>query len=105
MSNNFLSKLGFGSLFRNKEQEITTPSVKANFTFNPDKEIKEDTLVSFINTSENAQDFVWDFGDGSISTDPNPKHKYRSSGEYKVKLIALNEQETDSNKKNLLVEL
>lgn len=103
MKKRILSLIRFGSLFAHEEKETKINLVKANFTYNPDKSLKEDTLVSFINTSENAQDFVWDFGDGNISTDPNPKHKYRKGGEYKVKLIALSEQETDSSKQNLVI--
>ncbi len=44
--------------------------------------------VLFINTSNNAGSFIWDFGDGSSSTAFNPVHIYANYGVYTVKLIA-----------------
>ncbi|MCC5613006.1 PKD domain-containing protein [Nostoc sp. CHAB 5834] len=44
--------------------------------------------LSFINKSINAISYRWDFGDGSFTTDENPKHVYRSSGSFQVKLTA-----------------
>lgn len=103
MRKRIISKIKFGSLFAQQEKETKINLVKADFTFNPDTDIEEDTLVSFINTSENAKDYVWDFGDGNVSTDPNPKHKFNKGGEYKVKLIALGEQESDSSKQCITI--
>lgn len=80
-------------------------NIKAKFSFIPETNIKEDTQIIFTNSSENAQGFVWDFGDGNVSTDPNPKHTYRKEGEYKVKLIALNDMGTDSSKQNITIEV
>ncbi len=42
--------------------------------------------VTFANTSEGAQGFVWDFGDGNTSTLNNPTHTYDSAGTYTVLL-------------------
>lgn len=44
--------------------------------------------VSFVNKSRNAVSYRWDFGDGSFASDENPKHIYRSSGNFSVKLTA-----------------
>ena len=30
--------------------------------------------VYFTNTSSNADSYRWDFGDGTVSSDPNPDH-------------------------------
>jgi PKD repeat protein len=46
--------------------------------------------VSFQNTSSDADAFMWDFGDGVKVTQKNPIHVYDLSGEYLVKLIAIN---------------
>lgn len=53
--------------------------------------------VSFINTSTDAIDYIWDFGDGSpTSTAFEPSHTYLEPGDYDVMLIAI-----DSNSCNL----
>lgn len=46
--------------------------------------------VQFINTSTNAGNYLWDFGDGNTSTDANPQHSYTSSGTKTVTMIAEN---------------
>jgi len=47
--------------------------------------------VTFQNTSVNASDFLWDFGDGTYSKEINPIHNYvYSSKPYTVKLISKN---------------
>ncbi|MEO1653788.1 MAG: PKD domain-containing protein, partial [Bacteroidota bacterium] len=38
-------------------------------------------------SSQVAQNFMWDFGDGNTSTEPNPVHTYDSIGTYTVKLV------------------
>lgn len=43
--------------------------------------------ASFINNSAGGQQFNWDFGDGSTSTDETPTHLYTSSGSYTIKLV------------------
>jgi gliding motility-associated-like protein len=42
----------------------------------------------FNNTSLGGQNFLWDFGDGSTSTDPYPTHLYSNPGVYTVHLTA-----------------
>lgn len=44
--------------------------------------------VTFTNTSTNADDYLWDFGDGNSSTEKNPVHTYANVGAYTVKLTA-----------------
>ena len=36
--------------------------------------------VQFINTSENSDQFEWDFGDGQISYEHSPQHTYNNFG-------------------------
>nr|WP_298790681.1 PKD domain-containing protein [uncultured Allomuricauda sp.] len=62
------------------------PEVLAAFT----QLISEDSgTVSFINTSENADNFEWDFGDGTSSTEIDPIKTY-ATGTYTVSLTASN---------------
>jgi gliding motility-associated-like protein len=42
----------------------------------------------FNNTSLGGETFVWDFGDGSTSTDAYPTHLYANPGTYTIKLSA-----------------
>ena len=44
--------------------------------------------VAFTNTSVDATDASWDFGDGNTSTALNPAHAYTTNGSYTVCLIA-----------------
>lgn len=40
------------------------------------------------NRSRNATEYLWDFGDGNTSTDPEPQHKYTTEGTFTVTLVA-----------------
>lgn len=44
--------------------------------------------VNFRDSSTNASFWVWEFGDGSISTDKNPTHTFKNTGVYSVRLQA-----------------
>ncbi len=45
------------------------------------------------NRSFEATRFEWDFGDGTITTEYEPEHKYKNEGFYTIKLVAYNEYE------------
>lgn len=42
------------------------------------------------NRSRNATEYLWNFGDGTTSSDPEPHHKYTSEGTFTVTLTAVN---------------
>ncbi len=47
--------------------------------------------VDFMDLSTNQPDsWMWDFGDGNVSTDQNPSHNYATNGMYEVCLIVSN---------------
>ncbi|MEO0898874.1 MAG: gliding motility-associated C-terminal domain-containing protein [Bacteroidota bacterium] len=46
--------------------------------------------ISFVNQSELAVSYVWDFGDGNLSNEENPTHHYLETGRYPVTLTAYN---------------
>lgn len=54
-----------------------------NFGFAP-------LTVNFTNASIGATTYLWNFGDGSTSTEPNPTHVYTDVGFYTVTLTASN---------------
>ena len=46
--------------------------------------------ITFINTSENADSYFWEFGDGTNSTIKNPVKTFTQTGEYAVRLTCTN---------------
>lgn len=50
-----------------------------------------DAFVAFVNDSENATDFYWDFGDDNVSEQAEPWHVYDTTGVYTVMLVAAND--------------
>jgi len=64
-----------------------SPNVKAQFN-TPARGCVPYTAV-FENTSLGGTDFIWEFGDLTTSTDPNPTHTYTATGTYNVRLIAI----------------
>ncbi|MEL6674322.1 MAG: gliding motility-associated C-terminal domain-containing protein [Bacteroidota bacterium] len=56
--------------------------------------VKVSKGVQFINQSQNAITYFWDFGDGGISYDVDPKHIYEGEGFYRVMLVAYDENQT-----------
>jgi PKD repeat protein len=46
--------------------------------------------LTLTNTSQNANGFDWNFGDGTTSTQAQPSHVYTTPGTYSVMLIATN---------------
>ena len=55
----------------------------ADFSF-----VQEYASFDFTNLSTDSENYVWDFGDGNISTDENPSHTYQANGDYLVQLTA-----------------
>ena len=51
--------------------------------------------VIFTNTSTNASSYLWEFGDGTSSTQESPIHIYTESGTYTVTLTAINADGSD----------
>ena len=47
-------------------------------------------MTVFTNNSQNATNFIWDFGDNSTSIVTEPSHIYANAGTYFVSLIASN---------------
>ncbi len=60
--------------------------------------------VYLTNTSKNAESYLWEFGDGTTSTEKNPLHQYAGIGVYKIKLTAKNGTKTAYYEKNITLE-
>ena len=48
--------------------------------------IFEKDTITFTNCSDGVRKYDWDFGDGSVSSDKDPSHKFWYKGKYRVKL-------------------
>jgi len=62
----------------------------AAFVVNPEFVFLPAEPVYCINLSENADSYLWDFGDGITSDETNPHYNYTLPGEYIITLIAKN---------------
>ena len=84
-------------LFACKDQkdDDTILDVIACFSYSPN-EIFENDQIMFSNCSENANTYIWNFGDGNVSVDFEPTHKYSTIGTYTITLISSNEYKTDT---------
>ncbi len=51
-----------------------------------------DLPITFMNTSLNAVDYEWDFGDGNTDDFPHPSNTYDEPGLYYITLIAIDEK-------------
>lgn len=63
-----------------------TPVPVASFTYSPTEISLGNQPVVFTNTSSNGSTYEWIFGDGGLSTEENPIHKYVTPGEFVVRL-------------------
>jgi PKD repeat protein len=61
----------------------------ADFTMTPTTGVAP-IIINFSDLSHYANTWLWNFGDGSISTQQNPSHLYISPGSYSVSLIVTN---------------
>lgn len=62
---------------------IEKPAASFTYSFDACSDI-----LTIKNTTKDATDYAWDFGDGSISTDEKPEHKYTQTGTFEIVLIA-----------------
>lgn len=90
-----------GSLTETKEDFVNViPQPTAGFTF-----AGTNFTVEFTNSTTNATDYSWDFGDGNSSFETNPMHTYATAGTYTVTLNAANMDCEDENSQEVSVPL
>lgn len=78
------------------------PEIIVGFTQTIDNETG---IVTFINISENADTYSWDFGDGTTSTEINPEKAYEN-GTYTVVLTATNsEDQSESTQDEISIQV
>ncbi len=69
-----------------KSNYVILNKVYRNIQINKDI-ICRNTLLPVINTSTGINNYKWDFGDGTYSTDSNPVKHYKNSGNFTLKII------------------
>ncbi len=81
---------------------INTPPV-ASFTYSPSQNLIAPARITFTNTSQNANSYQWDFGDGTSSTEVNPTKEFSKAGIFTVKLIALGKNTSSESKSDISI--
>ncbi|MCB0376151.1 MAG: PKD domain-containing protein, partial [Sinomicrobium sp.] len=73
----------------------------AQFAYNGSA--KAGAVIQFDNQSEKADTYEWDFGDGNSSTEEAPKHRYKHSGIYAVRLKAIREGKSRVHRQQVVI--
>jgi gliding motility-associated-like protein len=69
---------------------VVLPKPEAAFSTTTPNLCHVSDTARFTNTSAGAAGYQWSFGDGAVSTAPNPVHVYAAPGTYTVTLVAAN---------------
>lgn len=70
-----------------------TSCTRADFEFNETEGyFAVPSEVRITNLSDNAEDYLWDYGDGTTSGVTNPRHTYEEAGTYTVTLTAISKR-------------
>ncbi len=78
---------------------------EAAFTVEKNKRSGIRPMIEFNASTENRNDHLWKFGDGSTSRQANPSHSYERKGVYEATLISSNEAGcADTISRRILVE-
>ncbi len=67
---------------------VVRDNPRAAFEIQQNESYGEGDMVLFMNLSEGAVHYLWDFGDGTFSTLDNPSYRYKREGRYDVKLLS-----------------
>jgi PKD repeat protein len=97
-TDNFQFKANDGELdSNNADVGITINSDEASFTVDVESSnAYAPQRVNFTNTSATALSFLWDFGDGTTSSEENPTHGYTNAGTYTISQSIVGPLNTDT---------
>lgn len=102
LSTLFLFVLGLASCSSDDDFTEVVPEPTADFSF--ESVTDNPQLISFTNLSEDAEEFIWDFGDETgVSTQKHPSYEYASAGNYTVVLTAVNGENTSTHSEEISV--
>jgi gliding motility-associated-like protein len=66
------------------------PSPVAGFSVEPKRVNIENPEIHITNQSKGGNKYSWDFGDGTMSSEKSPVHRYSDTGIYKIRLQVKN---------------
>lgn len=77
----------------------TTLRPTAAFTFTPTRDtlVLRDAQITFINQSQHANTYLWNFGDGQTSSLKNPVHRFSDPDNYTITLTAIDANDACPN--------
>lgn len=82
---------GFGCRSINKKTIHVNPKPRSNFLFTEDVN-GVNGLLEFLNRSEGADFYYWNFGNGETSELPEPQIKYNQDGRFNISLVVINSE-------------
>ncbi len=80
--------------------DVNIDQLSADFSIN-----LIENMISTSNSSLNSDTWLWDFGDGNLSTEFEPTHTYSSNGTYLVSMIAMNLCYADTFTTEIIVDI
>lgn len=81
-----------------KEENPVAPADDPIASFIIEGSTETSVGIKFINTSKNADSYIWQFGDGTSSNEANPIKTYNTMGSYTVTLTAINSRTGKSHR-------
>ncbi len=100
MKTHFLFLVGLLSIFFISCTSEPVARISADKT-----EVEVGENITFSNTSEDSESYLWEFGDGSISVEREPVKSYSTAGDYTVVLTAYSGNEKKEDRATLNVKV
>jgi len=75
----------------------------ANFTYDVEEKVAP-SPIKFKNQSTKAETYEWDFGDGKTSSQTNPHHVFKNSGNYTIVLKAKKGEKVSTFEQQIFVD-
>ncbi|HRP30525.1 MAG TPA: PKD domain-containing protein [Agriterribacter sp.] len=69
---------------------VGTPPSGADFKVFTAANCVSDSVYFTVTATGGANEWIWDFGDGEVSSEQNPVHVYRDTGSFTVQLLPMN---------------
>jgi PKD repeat protein len=79
------------------------PSPVASFSYFENLTVPPSGMFQFTDESVDAVEWDWDFGDGEISSDQNPEHRYYYNGPKEVTLLVTSENQCTDDTTRIII--